>query len=86
MNDTLGTFLCPTRIHMGRNAHEKLEEALRGFAAERVFVVADAAVVDGELMQRVRAILARCGARTDTFTEVEPDPSAHTVERENKAT
>jgi alcohol dehydrogenase len=81
MNDFLSSFLCPTRIHMGRNAHEKLEEALRGFGAERVFVVADAAVADGELMQRVRAILARNGAATGTFTEVEPDPSAHTVER-----
>ena len=47
MNDFLSSFLCPTRIHMGRNAHEQLEEALRGFGAERVFVVADAAVADG---------------------------------------
>ena len=81
MNDTLSSFLCPTRIHMGRNAHEKLEEALRGFGCTRVFVVADAAVADGELMQRVRRILERCGADSRTFTEVEPDPSARTVER-----
>lgn len=47
----------------------------------RAYIVTDANMVDLGFVERVQALLESAGIESDTFTEVEPDPSIQTVER-----
>jgi alcohol dehydrogenase len=75
----VAAFLCPTRVLMGLNAHVQVEEVLNGWRSERLFIAVDRALVQSEMYLNVLAILKRIGVRFSIFTEIEPDPSAHTV-------
>jgi len=77
----LSWYCCPTKIHMGAGAHEKIEAVVRGFGCTRLFVAVDEALLRSALFERVQALLQRCNVRSEVFTGIEPDPSAHTVER-----
>jgi alcohol dehydrogenase len=78
---SVATFLCPTRLFMGENAHLKLAEVLRAQGSDRVFVAVDGAVREGELMRSVRKLLEDSGIRFSLFSDIEADPSADTVGR-----
>jgi alcohol dehydrogenase len=75
----LSTFFCPTRIHMGVNSHRLVEDIVRGRACSRIFIAVDAALLEGEFFRGILAMLERCGATVAQFSDIEPDPSAHTV-------
>jgi alcohol dehydrogenase class IV len=47
----------------------------------RAYIVTDANMVSLGFVGRVQALLASAGIESDTFAEVEPDPSIQTVER-----
>ncbi len=79
--NTMSSFLCPTTIHMGAGAHQKLATILAGLGCQRIFVAADAALPGTPLFTSVNRMLESAGVTMALFTEIEPDPSAHTVER-----
>lgn len=79
--NSLSWYCCPTKIHLGPGAHEKVEEIVRGLGCTRLFVAVDEALLESELFIRIRALLQRSGVTTGIFSGIEPDPSAHTVER-----
>ena len=78
---TIASFLCPTTIYMGVDSHKKIAEVVRKLPCKRLFIALDGALVNSDFYARIRQLLADEGVETATFTEIEPDPSAHTVER-----
>ena len=77
----VSSYFCPTRIFMGVNAHEKLEEVIKALDCTRVFLTVDAALLESEIYRRAHAILMRGNVSLSMFTDIEPDPSANTVAR-----
>jgi alcohol dehydrogenase len=73
------TFFCPTRIHMGMNAHVKVEELLKGWHCEHLFLTVDRALLGSEIYLSIKGILDRNGVDFDVFSDIEPDPSDNTV-------
>ena len=77
----ISSFFCPSRIIMGVGAHGRLVDILRQQACDRLFVAADAALVDTPFYKGIAALLSQAGVEIATYTEIEPDPSANTVAR-----
>jgi alcohol dehydrogenase len=75
----ISSFFCPTRLYMGAGAHRKIGELVRQYACERMFIAIDAALVDSEFDTGIRRLLADAGVQIATYSDIEPDPSAHTV-------
>ena len=66
---------------MGVGAHERILEVVRQQACDRLFVAVDAALVDTPFYKGIAALLAQAGVEIAIYTDIEPDPSAITVER-----
>jgi alcohol dehydrogenase len=66
---------------MGINSHEKLHEVIKDRKIDKLFVVADSAVVKTEIFACVEKILKDNTVRFDVFTDIESDPSANTVHK-----
>ena len=81
MSQQLSTYFCPTRIHLGANAYTRLEDIIQRRSVKRVFIAADAALLGGDFFGRIEALLKRCNIESAAFTDIEPDPSAHTVDK-----
>lgn len=77
----VATYFCPTKVHVGVGALARLEPVLRQLRCERVFIVVDAALLSSPLYRAVKACLERLSIAGSEFSEVEPDPSARTVEK-----
>ncbi len=75
------SFFCPTRIHMGINAHAKAEEVIKGWRGDRLFLTVDNNLLKSEIYLNIKSILDRNGIPFSLFTEIEPDPSANTVHK-----
>ncbi len=78
---TTQTFFCPTRIHAGVGAHDRIADILASFGSERIFIAADRAVLDSAIMDRIRDGVVAAGIASTVFSDIEPDPSDATVER-----
>lgn len=78
-NMDISSFFCPTRIYLGVGAYQRISEVVRQQGSRRVFIAADAALLQSDFFRRVKALLDAEGLAIATFTEIEPDPSAHTV-------
>ena len=81
MPSDISWFGCPTQIHLGLGSHGRIADVLDRLQVERLFITLDPALVGGEFHHRVEAVLTDRRTVTATFTEIEPDPSVHTVER-----
>lgn len=79
--NALSWYCCPTKIHVGPGAHGKIGEVVRQLDVRRIFVAVDQALIESEFFRRIQALLAEAGVSTAVFTGIEPDPSAHTVEK-----
>ncbi len=77
----ISTFFCPTKIYMGIGSHRALEEIVRGLGCKKIFVALDAALLDTHFYADILLSLTQAGVEVVVFTEIEPDPSAHTVEK-----
>ena len=66
---------------MGAGSHEKIATIVRDRGCKRVFIAVDAALLASDFYGRVAALLEREGVAIATYSEIEPDPSAHTVAR-----
>ena len=78
---TISSFLCPTTIFMGEGSYKKISEIARKLQCKRVFIALDGALVASDFFAQIRQLLAEEGVEIATYTEIEPDPSAHTVEK-----
>lgn len=76
---TIASFLCPTTIYMGVGAYQKISDIVRKLECKRVFVALDGALVNSDFFAQIRQLLVNEGVEIATYTEIEPDPSAHTV-------
>ena len=76
---TVQTFFCPTRIYTGVDAHEGISDILASFGSERIFIAADRAVLDSDIMRRIRDAVVARGIVSTVFSDIEPDPSDVTV-------
>lgn len=77
----ISTFFCPTRLYMGVGAYQKIAELIRKQSCSRIFVAIDAALLNSAFYAGVQSLLAAEGAAVASFSDIEPDPSAHTVAR-----
>ena len=78
---TISSFLCPTTIFMGEGSFKKISEIVRKLKCRRVFIALDGALVTSDFFAQISKLLADEGVEIATYTEIEPDPSAHTVEK-----
>ena len=77
----ISTFFCPTRLYMGAGAHARIPELLRRHECERLFITVDAALLDSPFYAAITQMLAREQVAVASYSEIEPDPSVHTVMR-----
>lgn len=75
------SFLLPTRLHMGRGALAQLVPELQRLGSRRPFLVVDPGVREGALLDQVRSLLQQAGLPWSSFSEIESDPSADTVQQ-----
>ncbi|MBB5696174.1 iron-containing alcohol dehydrogenase [Muricoccus pecuniae] len=75
------SFQCPTTIHLGLGAHERIGDILSTLASDNLFICVDAAVRGSEIMARIETALRGRSTTYGAFSEIEPDPSDTTVER-----
>lgn len=75
----VSSFFCPTKIHMGVNSHEKVEEMVKSWGSTRCFLAVDEALLESDIYRRIKAILDRNNISFGIYTKIEPDPSANTV-------
>ncbi|MDB9810191.1 iron-containing alcohol dehydrogenase [Planktomarina temperata] len=73
------SYYCPTRIVMGSGVHKKIAGELSAAGVERVLLVVDPAVAEGQILASVRESFDALGIVHDTFSDIEPDPSDITV-------
>lgn len=81
MNAKIQSFYCPTRIYMGIGSHQKLQDIIKEWKIEKLFIVADSVIVKTEIFASVEKILKDNNIVFDLFSEIEPEPSANTVEK-----
>lgn len=77
----LSHFFCPTSIHLGVGSYRKVADSLRRWKVRRLFVLLDSALLTSSFYADVQALLKEEVEHYDVYTDIEPDPSAHTVEK-----
>lgn len=75
------TFLLPTKIYLGVNSYEKLNEIIADWGIKKLFFLCDGGVVGTEIFKSVENILTENHISFEVFTDIEPDPSTQTVEK-----
>ena len=75
------TFLSPTKIYMGINSHEKLNEIIADWGIKKLYFLSDGGVVGTEVFKSIENILRENHVTFEIFTDIEPDPSANTMEK-----
>ena len=75
------SFFCPTTIYMGEGSYKKIADVIAKLACQRIFIALDAALLKSEFYAGIANLLKEANVSTALFTEIEPDPSAHTVEK-----
>jgi len=66
---------------MGINSHTKVESLLKEWKIQKLFLVVDHAILKTDIYSLVEAILKKNNVPFEIYTEIEPDPSANTVEK-----
>ena len=75
------SYIAPTRIFVGINAHKKLNDILGEWQIRELLILSDASVAETEFFTQVKAILKEAGAKYEIFTQVESEPSDKTVQK-----
>lgn len=78
---TISSFLCPTTLYMGEGSYKKISEIVRKLQCQRLFIALDGALIASDFFMHIKKLLIAEGVEIVTFTEIEPDPSAQTVEK-----
>jgi alcohol dehydrogenase len=75
------SFYCPTNIYMGNGSHRKLDDLVKGWGIKKLFLLVDPAVLKTKIYSLVEDLLLKNKVIFESFSEIEPDPSARTVEK-----
>lgn len=75
------SFFCPTTIYLGEGSYKKIAEVITKLACQRIFIALDAALLKSEFYAGIAGLLQDAKVKSALFTDIEPDPSAHTVEK-----
>ena len=75
------SFYCPTNIYMGNGSHRKLDDLVKGWDIKKLFLLVDPAVLKTKIYSLVEDLLLKNKVIFESFSEIEPDPSARTVEK-----
>ena len=81
MSSNFQSFYCPTKVFMGIGSHQKLQDIIKEWKIEKLFVVADGVVAKTEIFASIEKILKDNNVSFSLFTDIEPDPSANTVHK-----
>jgi alcohol dehydrogenase len=81
MNANVLSYCCPTKIFMGIESHQKLQEIIKEWKIKKIFVVADNIIIKTEIFSLVEKILRENEVALDLYSDIEPEPSAATVEK-----
>ncbi len=66
---------------MGEGSYKKIAEVITKLACQRIFIALDAALLKSEFYAGIAGLLQDAKVKSALFTDIEPDPSAHTVEK-----
>src|SRR5690606_20928312 len=77
----LSHFFCPTAIHIGVGSYRKITDSLRRWNVSRLMVLLDAALLKSSFYADIENLLKEEVEHYEIYTDIEPDPSAHTVEK-----
>ena len=77
----ISTFFCPTRIYMGAGSYREIPELLRKHGCKRLFITIDGALLESPFYADIKRLLAESQIDIAAYSDIEPDPSAHTVMR-----
>jgi alcohol dehydrogenase len=80
MSDIL-SFYCPSNIYLGKGSHRKLDDLVKGWNIKKLFLLVDPAVLQTKIYSLVEDLLLKKKVIFESFSEIEPDPSARTVEK-----
>jgi alcohol dehydrogenase len=81
MQQSIASFFCPTKIFLGESSYQKLKDILRGSNYRRLFIAVDGALLSSDFYQRILALLKELEVESASFSDIEPDPSVHTVNK-----
>lgn len=81
MMQAASSYFCPTRIVMGPQSYRLLAGFVSEFEARKIFVAIDAALLNTRFVADIFAMLATPNIEYAVFSDIEPDPSATTVEK-----
>ncbi len=75
------SYIAPTQIFVGINAHKKLNDILGEWQIRELLILSDETVAGTEFFTQVKAVLKEAGAKYEIFTQIESEPSDKTVEK-----
>lgn len=74
-------YLSPSKMFMGINSYQKLREIVSEGSIKRLLLLSDEGVASSEFFGLVKKVLTDSGVEISFFSDIEPDPSAGTVEK-----
>jgi len=75
------TFFSPTKLYLGINSHRKLKEIVADLGVKNLFLLTDNVIASTEIYKLVENTLRENHLTFEVFTDIEPEPSATTVEK-----
>ena len=81
MNQQISSYFCPTRIIMGNESYRRLSDFISEFGTSKVFMAVDAALLKTAFVNDIFEMLKAADVDYSVFSEIEPDPSADSVEK-----
>lgn len=75
------TFFTPTKVFLGVNSHQSLDNIIKDWGIERLFFLCDEGVTGTAIFRSIKNIISENRVTFEIFTDIEPDPSAITVEK-----
>jgi len=75
------TFFSPTKLYLGINSQRKLEEIVADLGVKNLFLLTDNVIASTEIYKLVENTLRENHVTFEVFADIEPEPSATTVEK-----
>lgn len=71
----------PTEMIFGVNSHARIPDEIRGLGGDAAFLITDKGVAQTDFFRDVMSLLKSAGIGVEVFDDVEPEPSAKTLEK-----
>ena len=81
MLQNIASFLSPTQVYFGVNSYVEIKKIIKKLNLTCCLFTVDAALLQSNICTSIKEILAESGIAFSIFSEIEPDPSAVTVEK-----